>query len=238
MGAKFAPSFFMAEWEDKNIYGKKYEVLLFYKRFIDNLFLIWEGTLLYNNIRLDFSWSRDQIYYLDVDVFRKGDSLGTNVYFKPTDHYNYLPLHSGHHPLWLKNIPKGQITRVRRNCTKDEDFLAHSNILKERFIQKDYDGNILENLIQEIKEVPQQSILIDKERDINTNQEFAFISNFHSQFKEVETIFKKHWHILCLDKVFKQSSTGKKYLTPQKSHNPFGIRLFFLPTEGAKPTGK
>lgn len=45
MRAKFAPTIanlFMAEWED--IFKDKRSKLIFYKRFIDDLFFIWAGT--------------------------------------------------------------------------------------------------------------------------------------------------------------------------------------------------
>lgn len=32
------------------------------------------------------------------------------------------------------------------------------------------------------------------------NQEWWFISNFHSQYRDVEAIFKRHWHVLGIDK--------------------------------------
>lgn len=47
MGAKYAPSLanlFMAEWEDRKVFSQKRPQLLFYRRFIDDLLFIWEGT--------------------------------------------------------------------------------------------------------------------------------------------------------------------------------------------------
>lgn len=79
-----------------------------FSNFIDDLFLIWEGTESSlqeelntndNNIKLECQWSKYQIHYLDVSVFRQGDHLGTKVYFKPTDCNSYLPLQSGPYPL-------------------------------------------------------------------------------------------------------------------------------------------
>lgn len=74
MGAKFAPSIaklFMAEWEDKSIFANRNEHLLFYRRYIDDLFFIWEGderslhnflrilNLNKNNIKLEYEFSRE-----------------------------------------------------------------------------------------------------------------------------------------------------------------------------------
>lgn len=47
MGVKFAPSLanlFMGEWEDKSIFAIKRDGLLFYKRYIDDLLFVWEGS--------------------------------------------------------------------------------------------------------------------------------------------------------------------------------------------------
>lgn len=78
---------------------------------IDDLFLIWEGAenslhefltelnTNENNIKLECQWSKEQIQYLDVSVFRQGDYLGAKVYFRPKDRNSYLPLQSRHHPL-------------------------------------------------------------------------------------------------------------------------------------------
>lgn len=48
MGAKISPSIanlFMAEWEDKIIFKERRAGLLFYKRFIDDIFFIWAGPV-------------------------------------------------------------------------------------------------------------------------------------------------------------------------------------------------
>ena len=121
MGAKFAPSLanlFMGEWEDHFIYGAQRTELIMYRRYIDDLFFIWSGpesslemfsaelNSNRNNIRLEFNWSRCSIHYLDVEVMLNNNRLDTKVYFKPTDRNGYLPIQSGHHSRWLKNIPK------------------------------------------------------------------------------------------------------------------------------------
>lgn len=126
MGAKFSPSLanlFMSEWEDRHIYGQQRSELLFYKRFIDDPFIL--GFLTNNNIKLDCHWSREH-NYLDVTVMLCNKQLITKIYFKPTDRNSYLPIYSGHHPAWLRNIPKGQFTRIRRNGTRDADFVTLS----------------------------------------------------------------------------------------------------------------
>lgn len=47
MGAKFAPSLtnlFMSKWEVTFIYAQRRSELMFYKRYIDDLILVWVGS--------------------------------------------------------------------------------------------------------------------------------------------------------------------------------------------------
>lgn len=113
---------------------------MFYRQYIDNLIFIWAGSdislinyLEYlnsneNNIKLTSQWSKDQINSLDVNIFRHNYVLETKIYSKPTDRNRILPIQSGHYPLWLKNIPKGQIMRVRRNCSTADDLVFQSEV--------------------------------------------------------------------------------------------------------------
>lgn len=46
MGAKYAPSvpnIFMSKWEEKSIFNNTPNQLILYKRFIDDLVIIWNG---------------------------------------------------------------------------------------------------------------------------------------------------------------------------------------------------
>lgn len=47
MGAKYAPTvanIFMSKWESEEIYGRNIPGLKIYKRYIDEIFLIWESN--------------------------------------------------------------------------------------------------------------------------------------------------------------------------------------------------
>ena len=215
MGAKFAPSLanlFMAEWEDRHIFHNQKQQLIFYRRFIDDIFLMWEGSEVdlrqfltdlnanTNNIKLDYVISTSSVNFLDVRIEQQRGKLTTKVYFKTTDRNSYLSIRSGHHPAWIKNIPKGQFLRVRRNCTEYSDYVEQANTLKRRFVQKGYDESNLNDIIQEVAEVPREQCLKKREAAESNNQhQWGFLTGFHAQYKEIETIFRKHWYILSKD---------------------------------------
>lgn len=132
--------------------------LKFYRRFIDGLLFIWEGSeksavefLGYlnnmNNIVLDYQIIDKTVNVLDVTFEKTLSKISTTVYFKPTDRNSYLSIRSGHPPAWIKNIPKGQMLRVRCNCTEQDDYYRQANIRKDKFVQKGYRENAINQII-------------------------------------------------------------------------------------------
>lgn len=93
MVAKYAPSLpnlFMAEWEDRHVFSKRCPQLKFYRRFIDDLLFIWEGSQESavefledlnrntNNIKLDCQISESSNF---LDVIIEKDKLNTKAAF-------------------------------------------------------------------------------------------------------------------------------------------------------------
>lgn len=101
----------------------------------------------------------------------------------------------------VENIPKGQFTRVQRNCTHDNDYLEQAHVLKCHFIEKGYNTDNLERTIQEIHIVPQSNCLTDRPKHNTNNHQWGFISGYHAQYKDVEAIFKKYWSLLTTDTI-------------------------------------
>lgn len=168
--------------------------MLLYRRYIDDLFFIWSGSLSSlhqfleelncntSNIKLTSELSENCIHFLDINIYRQGNKLGTSVYFKPTDSNIYLPIQSGHYPMWLRNIPKGQLTRVRRNCTKIEDFESQALIMKKKFVENlGYHEENLDRIIENIALIPREEFLRDGIHPPKSNyQEWSFICRFHA----------------------------------------------------------
>lgn len=72
-------------------------------------------TQLNNNdwgIKFTYEYSPTSVNFLDLVIFKEHSSLLTKTFFKNTDRNGYIPLDSGHHPKWLKVIPKGQFQRI------------------------------------------------------------------------------------------------------------------------------
>lgn len=91
----------MVEWEDRHVFNQNRPELKLYRRFIDALLFIWEGSresavefvqqlnLNTNNIVLDVS-----VNFLDLTFMKSEVGMSTKVYFKPTDRNSYLSIRS------------------------------------------------------------------------------------------------------------------------------------------------
>ena len=85
------------------------------------------------NLKFTLEYSRESISFLDTLVHLKDGEIWTEVYTKPTDSQSYLHFQSAH-PSHMKNsLPYSQFLRVKRICSKDNDFLRHSAILLAHF---------------------------------------------------------------------------------------------------------
>lgn len=62
------------------------------------------------------------------------------------------------------------------------------------------------------------------QRVADENKQWSFISDFNCEYKEVESIFSKHWHILMMDKALKTVLPVKSSFIYRKAPN-FGDNI-------------
>lgn len=108
--------------------------------------------------------NHQQIDYLDLEIFKKGEVVCTRTFFKTTNRNGNIPTSSCHHPKWKGNIPKGQLLRIRRNCDTLEDFEVQADILIQRF-QKGYKQDNLVKLKSEIMRMDRNTLLDKKNQE-------------------------------------------------------------------------
>lgn len=131
MGAKFALSIanlYMAKWEEDSVISTNTSEITLYRRFIDDLILIWEGdqenlqNVKHNmnqndrNIKLSWESSTEHIQFLDLDIIQREVGSTQKHFFKSTDHNSYIyQVNSCHFKPWLIN--RGQFKCIKRNCS-------------------------------------------------------------------------------------------------------------------------
>ena len=140
MGTALAPNYailFMYRFKTRALKGWDKQPLL-WLRFIDDIFMIWNHgqeeldrfikyiNNIHDKIKFTDEASTESINFLDTTV--KIDSsrhLCTTLYEKPTDTHLYLHYTSAHHRPCHTKGPYGQFLRIRRICTKNDDFITN-----------------------------------------------------------------------------------------------------------------
>ena len=132
MGTKCPPSYsniFMGCFEEKFIFPILTNLSDFYLRFIDDIFLIWNGTKTefddffkkmnecHASIKFEYEMSQTEINFLDTAVFKVDN--------KPTDRQRYLHSKSEHPSSTKKSIAYGQVLRFNKICYNRSDL--HNN---------------------------------------------------------------------------------------------------------------
>ena len=108
----------MDNFETKYIYPTTRLKTKLYLRFIDDIFMLWTGTLeelknfklaineIHQSIKLTFDYSYESINFLNTTVIiTPSGYLETKIFKKPTDRSNYLHNTSYHPSLLKNNIP-------------------------------------------------------------------------------------------------------------------------------------
>lgn len=159
-----------------------------YRRYIDDLIILWEGTtetfeefledLNTNRYGITFTgkWNHKLIDYLDLEIFKSGGALCTRTFFKTTDRSGYISTTSYHHPKWKSNVPKGKLLRIRRNCDIIEDFHTQADMLVKRFQEKGYEQDNLEKLKLEVLKMDRDALFRKKIRKKDNQIEMAFVN--------------------------------------------------------------
>ena len=217
MGTKLATSFanlFMGHFEEKFVYTYKLKPLI-WKRFIDDIFFIWtygQDELdsfvqhlngCHKTIKFTVESSLNTINFLDITVNKEQDgSLSTTLYCKPTDSHNYL-LYSSEHPRHILNgIPYSQMLRVRRICTKMEDFLANALMLSSHFIRRGYPTYLIITALKRAVKLDRDALLNkdhlsksipDKKSASDT---FYCITTHNPKNPPIAEIVKRNWELL------------------------------------------
>ena len=213
MGTKVAPSYaniFMDWFERNHVYTYDPQPVL-WKRYIDDIFILWTHGVSALNTFIDYLNSRlesikfeshisDSVAnFLDVSVKISNGKLSTSLYTKETDSLSYLD-YSSCHPKSCKNaIPYSQFLRLRKICSDDEDFIIQSRKLALSFHKANYPDQVIQsgfvrafNSDREVLLAPKYKPLIKEEKQ----KKLFLITGYHPTFRAVLDIVSKNEDML------------------------------------------
>jgi len=213
MGTRVAPSFanlFMANFEKMLVYPYTPKPTI-WLRYIDDIFLIWEHgqTQLdqflehlngcHPTIKFTSDISTKEINFLDTTVRLDRDrKLYTTLYCKPTDSHNYLSFTSSHPQHTKKSLPFSQLLRVRRICTKLEDYDQNAVLLGTHFIRRGYPLPLIEEATIKARRTNRHCLLHPTTSpDTQSDTDNLFLINTYNPLgNPLKDILQTNWSIL------------------------------------------
>ena len=107
-----------------------------WKRYIDDVFCIWPGTKndlqkfidylnrAHHTIKFTYESSDFSIDFLDITIYKEKDTTAraNKPYFKPTNKFQYLLFSSAHPKSTFSSIIKGELMRLLRNCSQEQEY--------------------------------------------------------------------------------------------------------------------
>lgn len=255
MGTRMAPNYaniFMNDLETKFLSTREIKPF-FYKRFLDDVFLIWTGTeddlidfiecfnKAHPSIAFTYTYSTTEINFLDVHINTDKGELITTVYKKPTDRQQYLHFDSCHPRHCKTSIPYSQAHRFRRICSRTEDFEANAENLRNVLAKQQYPPPIVNDAICKAVNLDRQELL-HHEKELNQKGRGNLVLTFGGNSPNINKILKKHFNMLQqserLSKIFptpprvvyRRPKNIKDYLVHAKTER--------APKGGCRPCGK
>lgn len=169
MGTKMAPGYanlFMGEFEKAFLQSREKQPL-FWKRYIDDIFMIWDGTLdglnkllqdlndRHPTIKFTHTTSDQEATFLDITVYKgprflKDNRVDVKPHFKATNRFQYLHFNSSHPRHTFTGIVKGELTRILRASSDKETYTSNASKLLTKFRSRGYPTNLLTRIRREV----------------------------------------------------------------------------------------
>ena len=166
MGTKFAPPYaciFMDMVETEFLSQQEIKPLV-WLWYIDDIFFIWlegEDKLLqfmkklhefHPSLKFTYEYSGTKVNFLDVIVEIDARQLISKPFFKPTDCHRYLHYESSHPPHVKRSIVYSQGLRIKRICSRKEDFEKYLQDLSSWFKNRAYPTWLINKELRRVRE--------------------------------------------------------------------------------------
>ena len=214
MGTKCAPEYaniFMAEFENKYIYPRIQGKCPLYLRYIDDIFLIWQGTfeelkkffseinLVHPTIKFETVYSRKQVNFLDTTVtITPQYTIKTSLYQKPTDRHAFLH-HKSYHPSSTKSsLPYSQALRIKRICSSNDDYQTAITALKDQFVARGYNESLVSKEIDKASSKIREDLLKPKE-PVNKPPPLTLVTTYNKSLPNIAELLDKDWYLLKIN---------------------------------------
>ena len=224
MGTRAAPTFaclFMAAVEIVSLTEWKGIKPRLYKRYIDDIFFLWNGTEAqliefinylnsfhpYLKFKASYDFVNKSVIFLDTIISISDDGfIKTDLYVKPGRKCNYL-LPSSCHPKHItQNIPFSLALRLKRICSDNVDFLKQLDILKTTLLSRGYRRNFVSEAFEKVKVIERKNALQRTEKEVV--KRIALTLPYDPRLPNISNILYRFWNVMTknprLKRIFPQ----------------------------------
>ena len=236
MGTKMAPAYanlFMGSLEPTLLRMGGDKIYL-WRRFIDDIFLIWLGTAeqlkgylvninhVHPTIKFTHEQSVQELPFLDVTIykgpqFKATNTLDVKTHIKPTNKQLYV--HStSYHPISVKKaIPRGEAVRYLRSNTQEETYESILKQLKEKLIERGYKAESITPILREYPFTSRQEYMSNPDRDSN-KAPIVLPIKYGPLCRAARDIISTNWPNLELDYFLKETFKEMPIVAPKRNH--------------------
>ena len=235
MGTKMAPSFaniFMGALEQSLLSSTPNKLVpLLWKRFIDDIFLIWTHgaesfqsfiqhlNSFHPTIKFEVTHSHKSVNFLDTTVYiTPHNTLQTTLYIKPTDRMPLLHSTSHHPHTCKKGLILSQMLRYRRIITDDQEFQQKAQNLRVALIGRGYKDKDILPYIDKASAFTQSQLLSNTSSTDDTRT-LPFVIPYNPDLANLSNILKQHWHYIENDPVLSQIWPNQPVMAYQRHKN-------------------
>jgi len=134
---------------------------------------------------------------LDVVVkLGEGGFLTTDLFVKPTDSKSYLHFNSDHPLHTKKAVPFGLGMRMKRICTREEDFRRHRGDLKARLIEREYPAFLVEQELRKVDNVSRDQLLKSRSGENDKKKGVPMAITFSQYLPNIQAVLKSKRYLL------------------------------------------
>ena len=181
----------------------------FYLRFIDDVFLIWNGAKTefdsflkkinecHRSINFEYEMCKTEINFLDTTVFKVDNKLRNKLYVKPTDRQSYLHRKPEHPNSTKKNIACSQALRFNKICYNRSDLHNNCKRLLNTLTKRGYNKTDTTTQINNAITVPKIEFR-NKIKTSNT-EGLPLTVTYNRTLPDLKTIIDQNWHILQIE---------------------------------------
>ena len=221
--------FILSAWSNHKKHGSKPYL---WRRYIDDIFFIWNGDVQELNEFIDFinqqhpnikfeatfDFEKRSIPFLDMSIsINENGFLETDLYKKKTAKIQYLLPSSCHPGHITKNIPYSLAYRLLRICSNRDTFKLRLEELRQNLLLRSYHPRVIQNAFDKITCIDREEAL-KKVTKTNKESNVAIVTNFHPSIPSISKIMKKHWSVMIDDSPEMKNCFSKSSIVSYKRH--------------------